>query len=201
MAETGTQIPPANETDLWSDLLQDLGEGGGDPRFAFLKPGTTHIRLLTPPKGPKFVKVNAFYEGKPRDRYMVLALILKHPTRENNDPTQVKALVMPKSVLQSIAQFGAESFDLFDHVKGHGLMLKKSGQGLTTDYAVVPSKQPIRVNEAVVGAQLATGNWDLEVLGAEFTAQQQAKSTGGGSPQKKGKPQQDAPEEDSNEGW
>lgn len=153
----------------WEDLLGQLGNSGN---FYRIKEGSTKLRLVQLPsmkvkKGESFVfwgEATTSYRGNQRSRFVIPALVLEGKgTREGMD-TNVTTVVVPKTVLKGILGLLAEGYELFDPKEGYGLMIKRTGSGLNTDYTVLPSRNPQPLPADVVIQKDLT----LDGMAAEF---------------------------------
>lgn len=153
----------------WDDLLDQLGNTGN---FYRIKEGTTKLRLVQLPsmkvkKGESFVfwgEATTSYRGNQRSRFVIPALVLEGKnTREGMDTTAT-TVVIPKTILKGILGLLAEGYDLFDPKAGYGLMIKRTGSGLNTDYTVLPSRNPQPLPEDVVIPK----DMNLDAMASEF---------------------------------
>lgn len=131
----------------WGDLLDQLSVGGN---FYRLKEGTTKLRLVQLPtmkakKGQPFVfygEVQTSYRGNERTRFVIPALVLEGKGARPEMSKKVTPVVITKTILKGILGLLAEGYELFDLKEGYGIAIKRTGTGLNTDYAVLPSRNP-----------------------------------------------------------
>lgn len=144
-----TTAPSASR---WQDLLDQINTSGN---FFRPKEGSTRIRLIPlPGMEPDadgafqfWEEVQTNFRGQIRTKFVIAGLILEAKGARPEMATSVTPIVISKSVLKGILGLLAEGYELFDLTEGYGITLKRSGQGLDTDYAVMPSKNPVVVKE------------------------------------------------------
>ncbi len=148
----------AYSAEYWQKVLDGIGEEG---QFMFLKKAKTRIRLVMPDKGSKkpFRTVTSIYRGKPRTKYMMLAVDM-----DEGDNIQVRGLVAGKRAYKAIVSFLAEGYDLFHPTKGYGLTLIKTGTGPDTSYTAIPSHKAVPLPDEILTADLP----DLDKVAVEF---------------------------------
>ena len=166
----------------WGEILSSLSSSS---MYFRPKEGRTRVRLLLP-KGEaptKFYReVQTSYNGKVKPRYLVMALIFDG---EGVSPEMAKTatpMVIAKTVLKGIISLLVEGYDLFDPEEGHGLTIIRTGQGLNTDYSVMPSQKPIPIP-----ADITWPSDDFDTIAETFTQgsfemDKQRQSGDGGAP-------------------
>jgi hypothetical protein len=148
----------AYSAEYWQKVLDGIGEEG---QFMFLKKAKTRIRLVMPDKGSRkpFRTVTSIYRGKPRTKYMMLAVDM-----DADEGFQVRGMVAGKRAYKAIVSFLAEGYDLFNPTKGYGLTLIKTGTGPDTSYTAIPSHKPVPLPDEILNADLP----DLDKVASEF---------------------------------
>ena len=131
----------------WQEELQDM-ERQERGRYLFPEKGETRLRLLVSPEinviTSFYAQVITTYFEKARTRYMIPVLAA--------DDTgtyyyEVKYAVVAKTVLKEILSIlaGGE-YDLFHPETGHAVTINRTGEGLSTRYSVIPSKDPVPID-------------------------------------------------------
>jgi hypothetical protein len=135
----------------WQNILDQLNSKGNS-LFYFPKAGKTRLRLLWPTGHDEsdqvfFVETLRYFKGQVRTRFIVMGQVLTNATGEVDEKfrNQVKAIVINKTTLRSILTALAEGYDLLGP-EGHGLTLVRTGEGLETDYNVLTSPRPVKVD-------------------------------------------------------
>lgn len=159
--------PSAPSASKWQNLLDQLNTSS---YFFRPKEGSTRLRLIPLPgmdyeaEGFQFwAEAQTNFRGQVRTKFVIAALILEAKGARPEMATTVTPVIISKAVLKGILGLLAEGYDLFGP-EGYGITLKRSGQGLETDYAVMPSKNPVKVNEEDIDVPDMT----LEEMAAEF---------------------------------
>lgn len=129
--EEAGEVDPA----VWQQKLEELESQGGE--FFYPKAGRNRLRLLpgNPVRADFFIQVDREYQGNTRSKYLVKAVVFDGETRE------VKAVVLSKTVLRGILNLLAEGYDLLGR-NGHGITIVRTGTGMDTSYATMPSSKP-----------------------------------------------------------
>ena len=133
---------PVEEEIDWNEILNELKTTG---QWYRPKDGRTRVRLVLPEDtNPRefFKEVQSSYNGNIKTRYMVLGLILDGTGATEEMSTTVTPIVIAKTVLKGIVSLLAEGYELFGE-DGHGVTINRSGQGLNTDYSILPSRKPV----------------------------------------------------------
>lgn len=133
----------------WQALLNEVQSGGAGGNVFFLKSGKTYLRLLplTPDQDDFWSETKTIYNGKERTRYMVLAQIMKTDQGDLSDRWINRAVpvLVPKQVFTGILNLLAEGFKIIGD-DAFGIIIMKSGRGLSTSYSVMPSQKMVTVN-------------------------------------------------------
>ena len=145
-----TNSPSAPSPKGWQDLLDQLNTSGN---FFRPKEGSTKLRLV-PLKGMDYeakgfrfwAEATTVFRGQERTKFVVPALILEAKGATESMMTTVTAVILSKKALKGIIGLLAEGYELFGP-EGYGIVLKRTGQGLDTDYNVLPSKNPVLIDE------------------------------------------------------
>ena len=164
----------------WGKLLNELNASS---RWYRPKEGRTRLRLVLQ-KGDHpsrfYREVQSSFNGKIKTRYMVLALVIEGNGAKEEMAYTVTPVILAKTVVKGIISLLAESYDLFG-VEGYGVTITRSGQGLETDYSVMPSKHPVTLPNEIVWPKES-----LDELATTFTtssaSRDQEGSAGGPSP-------------------
>lgn len=144
--QENASAPAIGTPEYYEALLQQLNQRGGDAEFWYLKDGRNKVRLL-----PEYGRTGIFFEtvqrswqgGTPRTKYIVKAYIWD----DKNEP-QMRALVLPKTVIQQITGLLAEGYDLFSEA-GNAITILKTGTGLETSYNTMPSAKAVAIPQGV----------------------------------------------------
>lgn len=150
--ETNTP-DPQQSTELWQQLLNEVSSGEGGSTF-FLKSGRTYVRLVPIAVHeelgiPLFhIKTTSTFRGNTRERVLITGQVIKTDAGPLQDRwvDKVVPILVTKSVLKGILALLAEGYDLLSDENGHGVVIRKEGSGLSTEYSVMPSAKPIPVN-------------------------------------------------------
>ncbi len=138
-----------NEQVDWGTILNQLNSAS---KWFRPKEGRTRLRLVLQ-KGDQpqqfYREVQSSFNGKVKSRFMVLALVLEGNGAKEEMTYTVTPVVLPKTVLKGLVSLLAEGYDLFSP-DGHGVTLTRTGQGLDTDYSVMPSKNPVALPAEII---------------------------------------------------
>lgn len=145
----------------WDDIAAGM-EAGGSANFIFPKVGRTRVRLLWVGGDTFFLPVEAHVAGRTKTKYIILAF-------SQEDPTVIKGLVVPKSVLKIITGLCSEGLELFDSNEGFGIVIARTGSGLETSYTIYPSAKPVVLTKETIEAAL---KMDLKELAAQYNKNQ-----------------------------
>ena len=156
----------------WGGILSSLSSSS---MFFRPKEGRTRAKLVLPEgEEPRnfFREVTTSYSGKQKTRYMMLAVLFDGEGVSPQMASMVTPIVVAKTVLKGVVSLLVEGYELFGD-KGHGITIIRTGQGLNTDYSVMPSKKVIPVPDDLVWPEeefdLIAENFTIGSL--EFDAQ------------------------------
>jgi hypothetical protein len=131
---------------LLEQLQSQTGKGGG--RFYHPPAGKTKARIVLPQGENPLAFYREVTTQWGRTKYLVAAVVLEGPDLGADYKPQLRALVLPLTVIKSLVAYLAEGFDLFDPVQGHGISITREGTGpKDTRYTVNPSPRPIDVSK------------------------------------------------------
>lgn len=144
----------------WQKVLDNLATSGN---FYRVKEGRTRIRLVAVPAESSdfFVEVNSTFRGKVRSKFLITGLVLDGKGAKEESAYTVTPIIVSKTVLKAIIGLLAEGYDLLSP-DGYGLTLSRTGQGLDTEYTVMPSKNPIPYPEELVEPSQSLAEMALE---------------------------------------
>ena len=132
--------------EVWNEKLNEVASSMNG---AYLYPqvGQTRVRLmLAPEREPDefYQEVKREFKGKTRTQYLI-PVIMVDPN--GTWSTEIKIMCAAKTVLKGILTILASGeYDLLHPEEGHGLTIGRTGQGLNTEYSVLPSKSPVPVD-------------------------------------------------------
>ena len=124
------------DTKEWKDKMDTL-EAESDGPYVFPKKGNTTVRLLLSPERDAtdfWQPVITVYDNKARTRHMIPVLV----------EDEVKLLVTAKTVLEGMLNLLYNGYDLLSE-NAVGVIISRTGDGLGTKYAVMPTPKPIPV--------------------------------------------------------
>lgn len=137
----------------WQSLLDQMNSASN---FYRPKEGRSRLRLVQMPEMVPdeegifqfYAEVQSTFRGKTKSRFLVPALVLDGPGARPEMATKITPVVLPKAVIKGILGLLAEGYDLFSD-EGFGITVARTGQGLDTDYNVLPSKNPVALPEGL----------------------------------------------------
>lgn len=132
----------------WGEILRQL-----ESSSAWFRPkdGRTRMRLVLPPgESPhKFYReVQTSFQGNLKTRFMLMALLFAGEGVTEEMSAKVTPVIVAKTVLKGILSLLVEGYDLLGP-EANGITIIRTGQGLNTDYSVMPSKNPIPLPENI----------------------------------------------------
>lgn len=142
----------SNAAPDWEAVLSGLQSGiGGE--FFFVKSPKTRVRLLCFEEDLThfFAPATTSYQGREKTKYVVFAKVIETAGQgakplSDEWKGKVAPLVITKTALNGILGVLSEGYDLFDEEEGYGVTIIRSGSGTDTDYTVMPSQGPVRVD-------------------------------------------------------
>lgn len=156
------------DTSAWQGLFDQLASSAGDGSVYYLKEKRTRVRLVLPegqePGLGFYAETEKIFKGKVSTAFMIWAVVMytSKDNDQNIDPKRVRAIRVPRTVLQGIVGQLAEGFELFDPKEGHGLTIEKTTSAQDrTAYVVKVSPKPVPVSEDIEWPEK-----DLEKLAA-----------------------------------
>lgn len=161
----------------WDRVMDDL-QSGGSSDFIFCKQDRTRLRLVQKEGQPAFTTIPSTYQGRTKDKYMILAVDMAVDEGERT----VRGVILSKTPFKAIVQLLQEGYDFFDPEEGFGVTVRRSGSGLDTQYAVMPSQKPLPMDPEWIEENSPTFD-DLKEKYAEMSAR---RSGDGDSDEKSG---------------
>jgi len=133
----------------WEDKLKNLDNSSGG-NYVFPQVGTTKVRLLVSPEREAeefYEPVSRLFREQEKTQYMAPCIVFEDKTW-NMD---VKYLNMNKTVFKGILSIMAGGeYDLLSPDKGHAVQITRTGEGLKTQYTVLPSMQQVPVDYGMI---------------------------------------------------
>ena len=126
----------------WDKLLQEVEMGDGD--IVFLKDGRTQIILtLDDPNNIRsfYAQYASQFQGRTRTRYILRAFL---PELEKPG---IRYVPVGVKIFKEILQYLGERYPLLTGDKRHGLIIRKSGSGLQTEYTTRATRDLVEVPE------------------------------------------------------
>ncbi len=120
------------------ELLNQMASSGM-AGFIFAKAGKTRVRLSVDSAGEISAPVATEYQGKKKTKYLFLGF---DPSSEK---PEWKGVLVPRTVARAILNLATE-FPLFAP-EGHGVIITRTGEGLSSTYSVTPSKGIVAIPE------------------------------------------------------
>jgi len=155
----------------WEAALNDLTAQDGI--YLFPEKGDTRVRLLKSPERAItlfYQPVVTTFHDKARTRYMIPVLAADHLGNYSYD---IKYAVVAKTVVQGILELLSSGYDLLSPDRGHGITIKRTGEGLGTRYTVIPSPDIVEVDYAELDFPMSL----LEMADGFVEATEEAKDT------------------------
>lgn len=150
------------------NLLNSLTAESSSARFVF--PKSKHrIRLCEDPEENICLPVQSEFQGKQKTKYLFLGY------SADDNPPEWKGIVVPKTVARAILELTTE-FALFDSKKGHGVLITRSGEGLSSTYSVIPSREPKEIPPEMMNSRPK-----LQELCEEYQSLKESRKTQSGS--------------------
>ena len=123
-------------------------EGG---LYVFPQGGQTKVRMLLSPEREIedfYQPVLRMFKNNSTTRFMIPVLVIDDSGNINNE---IRYLVTAKTVIKAILTIlsGGE-YDLLHPENGHSIVINRTGEGLNTEYSVLPSKAPVAVDYEVL---------------------------------------------------